>query len=67
MKTVKIELKEGVYEMIEKYANLRNMPVEKAVAILVEKFAPVTHSMLVEELIKGYGESAEENLDWANL
>lgn len=67
MKTVKIELKEGVYEMIEKYANLRKMPVEKAVAILVEKFAPVTHSMLVEELIKGYGESAEENLDWANL
>lgn len=67
MRTIKIEVKEGVYEMLEKYANLRKIPVEKAVAILVEKFAPVTHSMLVEELIKGYGESAEENLDWANL
>lgn len=67
MKTIEIELDEGVYEMIEEYAQLRKMPVNRALALLVEKFAPVTHSMLLEELIKGYRDSADENLEWANL
>lgn len=67
MKTIEIEIKEDTYKMIEKFANLRNIPVKQAIAALLEKFAPVSHTMLVEELKKGYEESASVNIDWANL
>ena len=53
--------------MLTKYAEFKNLPIEKVVAILVEKFVPVSHTMILEDIIKGYEESAGENLDWANL
>ena len=56
-----------MYEKLTEFANLKHMPVEKIIARLVEKFAPVTHTMTVEELALGYVSSGEENLDWANL
>lgn len=64
---IEISLKEGVYEKLTEFANLKHMPVEKIIVRLVEKFAPVTHTMTVEELALGYVSSGEENLDWANL
>ena len=67
MKKIEIELQEGTYDMLIQYASLRKLPVEKVVSLLVEKFAPVTHSMVLEDIIKGYEESAGVNLDWANL
>ncbi len=67
MKTIEVEITEDSYKMIENFANLRKIPVEKAVAALLEKFAPITHTMIEEELKKGYEESASVNVDWANL
>lgn len=64
---IEISLKEGVYEKLTEFANLKHMSAEKIIARLVEKFAPVTHTMTVEELALGYVSSGEENLDWANL
>ena len=67
MKKIHIELQEGTFDMIADYASLRHISAEKAIEAIVEKFAPVTHSMLLEDIIRGYEESAAENLDWANL
>ena len=52
--------------MENKTALVTGACVNTGVAI-VEKFAPVTHSMVLEDIIRGYEESAAENLDWANL
>ena len=67
MKKIQVTLQDGTYNMLTKYAEFKNLPIEKVVAILVEKFAPVSHTMILEDIIKGYEESAGENLDWANL
>ena len=67
MKKIQVTLKDGTYNMLTKYAEFKNLPIAKVVAILVEKFAPVSHTMILEDIIKGYEESAGENLDWANL
>ena len=61
MKKIQVTLKDGTYNMLTKYAEFKNLPIEKVVAILVEKFVPVSH------ISKGYEKSAGENLDWANL
>lgn len=67
MKTIEISISQGAYENLTKFAELKNMPIEKVIARLVERFAPATHTMTVEELALGYAASGEENLDWANL
>ena len=67
MKTVTVEISEELYEMLEKYAISRRLTVSQIVNLLVERFAPITHTMKEEELKAGYEESSEINLDWANL
>lgn len=64
---ITVEIRKEVYEMLSMQSAMRKMPVEKVIEALVEKFAPVSHTMIEEELMRGYVESGDENLDWANL
>lgn len=67
MKTIEITVSQGAYDKLKDYAAKNNTTVQETVRRLLEKFAPETHNMTVEELALGYAASGEENLDWANL
>ena len=67
MKKITVEISEEIYEMLSEYAISRKQPVGKIVEALIEKFAPVSHTMIEEEVKNGYEEVGEINLDWANL
>lgn len=62
-----IEVNEDMDERLKSVAKIKGMPVEKYVAELVNRYALSLHTMNQEELGKGYEETGDINLDWANL
>ena len=67
MKKITVSVSKESYERLEKLAINRNQSVEKIIEELVERFAPVSHTIVEEELKSGYEEVGQINLDWANL
>ena len=67
MKKITVSVSKESYEKLEGLAIKRNQSVEKIRAELIERFAPVSHTMVEEELKSGYEGVGQINLDWANL
>ncbi len=69
MHTVKyiIEVNEELNKRLNEVAKIKGMPVEKYVSELVNRYALSLHTMDQEALGKGYEETGDINLDWANL
>ena len=69
MQTIKfcIELEDAVEKNLRDIARIKGMPVEQYVADLVNRYALSLHTMNQEELAKGYEDTGDINLDWANL
>lgn len=62
-----IEVSEEMDKRLREDAKIKGLPVEQYVAELVNRYALSLHTMNQEELGKGYEETGDINLDWANL